>query len=81
MECRLECGVCCIYISISSPIPGMPSGKPAGVKCVQLLDDFKCAIFDSKQRPEVCSRFKPELIFCGNTAEEAKKTAEWLMEK
>jgi len=59
----------------------MPSGKPAGVRCLQLLDDFRCAIFDNPGRPEVCSGFKPDLLFCGNTAEEAKKTAEWLMEK
>lgn len=81
MQCRSGCGVCCIYISISSPIPGMPYGKPAGVRCVQLMDDFRCAIFDDISRPEVCKGFKPELLFCGNTAEEAKNIAEWLMEK
>jgi uncharacterized protein len=81
MECRQGCGVCCIYISISSPIPGMLSGKPAGVRCVQLLDDFKCAIFNDPERPAVCSGFKPDVLFCGNSAEEAKQTAEWLMEK
>ena len=36
MECRIGCGACCIAPSISSPIPGMPDGKPAGVRCVQL---------------------------------------------
>ena len=59
----------------------MLSGKPAGVRCVQLMDDFKCAIFDDPQRPDVCSGFKPDQLFCGNTAEEAKKTANWLMNK
>ncbi|MBF7801077.1 YkgJ family cysteine cluster protein, partial [Klebsiella pneumoniae] len=29
MECRTDCGACCIAPSISSPIPGMPQGKPA----------------------------------------------------
>ncbi|MBV6674737.1 YkgJ family cysteine cluster protein, partial [Klebsiella pneumoniae] len=24
MECRTDCGACCIAPSISSPIPGMP---------------------------------------------------------
>lgn len=81
MECRPGCGVCCIYISISSPIPGMPSGKPAGVRCIQLLDDFTCGIFNDPSRPDVCSGFKPDIEFCGNSAEEAKKTAEWLMGK
>ena len=30
MNCREGCGACCIAPSISSPIPGMPHGKPAG---------------------------------------------------
>jgi hypothetical protein len=59
----------------------MPSGKPAGVRCVQLLDNYRCAIFGDSSRPEVCKGFKPDLLFCGNTTEDAKKTAEWLMEK
>jgi len=59
----------------------MLSGKPAGIRCVQLTDDFRCAIFNDPQRPLVCSGFKPEQIFCGNSAEEAKKTALWMMEK
>lgn len=58
----------------------MLSGKPAGTRCVQLTDDFKCAIFSDPQRPLVCSGFKPELIFCGNSAEEAKNTALWMEE-
>lgn len=81
MECRPGCGVCCIHISISSPIPGMPSGKSAEIRCVQLLDDLTCAIFDDPSRPEVCSGFKADILFCGNSAEEARKTAQWLMEK
>ncbi|MGI5837047.1 MAG: YkgJ family cysteine cluster protein, partial [Chloroflexota bacterium] len=24
MKCRIGCGACCIAISISSPVPGMP---------------------------------------------------------
>ncbi|NBX68342.1 MAG: YkgJ family cysteine cluster protein, partial [Proteobacteria bacterium] len=36
MECRIGCGACCIAPSISSPLPGMPHGKPAGVRCVNL---------------------------------------------
>ena len=27
MECRPGCGACCVAISISSPIPGMPGGN------------------------------------------------------
>jgi len=71
MECREGCAACCIYLSISSPIPGMPDGKPAGVRCIHLTDDLKCKIFDSPSRPKVCAGFKPEKLFCGETAEEA----------
>ena len=28
--CRPGCGACCIAPSITSPIPGMPDGKPVG---------------------------------------------------
>lgn len=73
MECRTECGACCIVPSISSPIPGMPDGKPAGVKCIHLTDDMKCAIFESPDRPKVCEMFKPESEFCGYSREEAMK--------
>lgn len=59
----------------------MPSGKPAGVRCVQLLDDLTCAIFNDSTRPAVCGGFKADPLFCGDTVEEAKKTAEWLMGK
>ena len=31
MPCRDGCGACCIAPSITSPIPGMPHGKPAGM--------------------------------------------------
>ena len=81
MECRSGCGVCCIHISISSPIPGMPNGKPAGIRCVQLTDDLKCAIFTHPSRPKVCDGFKADILFCGNSVEEAQKTAKWLMDR
>ena len=63
--CRAGCGACCIALSISSPIPGMPQGKPAGVRCVQLDDDYRCRIFGSPERPEVCGRLRPEPDMCG----------------
>ena len=71
MECRLNCAACCIYPSISSPIPGMPKGKPAGGRCAQLADDLSCKIFNSPERPKVCGDFKAEKIICGNSAQEA----------
>jgi uncharacterized protein len=71
MECRKDCGACCIAVSISSPIPGMPGGKPAGVRCIHLLDNNRCAIYNTPDKPKVCSDFKAELEFCGNSREEA----------
>jgi hypothetical protein len=64
-ECRPDCGACCIAPSISSPIPGMPNGKPAGVRCVQLGEDLRCAIFGRPERPACCSGLQPQLEMCG----------------
>lgn len=51
----------------------MPNGKPAGVRCVQLDDQFRCKIFNSPERPKVCSGFQAERIICGDNALEAKQ--------
>ena len=67
----MNCGACCIAVSISSPIPGMPEGKPAGVRCIHLLEDYRCALYNSSERPKVCSDFKAEPEFCGKDREEA----------
>jgi hypothetical protein len=58
-------------LSISSPIPGMPNGKPAGVRCVQLTADHRCAIFGRPARPRVCTRLRPEPSMCGTSNAEA----------
>lgn len=71
MDCRSGCGACCIAPSISSPIPGMPQGKPAGVPCVQLLPDFRCALFGRPERPQVCASLRPSEGMCGTHREEA----------
>ena len=71
MECRIGCGACCIAPSISSPIPGMPGGKPAGVRCVQLTADNRCALFGKPERPAVCSGLRPSAEMCGQNAQEA----------
>ncbi|KIL39855.1 hypothetical protein SD70_17490 [Gordoniibacillus kamchatkensis] len=71
MECRVGCAACCIVISISSPIPGMPQGKPAGVRCVQLADDNRCRLFGMPERPAVCASLKPAEEMCGHSNEEA----------
>lgn len=69
--CRPGCGACCTAPSISSPIPGMPDGKPAGVRCVQLRDDESCAIFGDPRRPAVCTGLKPGPEMCGDSREQA----------
>lgn len=71
MECRPGCGACCIALSISSFIPGMPGGKPAGVRCIHLDDENRCRLFNDPSRPEVCNLFKPEPEFCGSNRDEA----------
>ncbi|MXY53011.1 MAG: YkgJ family cysteine cluster protein [Gammaproteobacteria bacterium] len=71
MQCRPGCGACCIAPSISSPIPGMPNGKPAGVRCVQLTQDNRCRLFGLPSRPTVCRDFAPEVAVCGTDFEEA----------
>ncbi|MGS0744183.1 YkgJ family cysteine cluster protein [Glaciimonas sp. GG7] len=65
LSCRLGCGACCIAPSISSAIPGMPDGKPAGVRCIQLDDGNKCLIFGSPARPSVCGSLQPSAEMCG----------------
>ena len=69
--CRPGCGACCIGPSISSPIPGMPDGKPAFVRCIHLTEDLLCGIFHDPARPKVCDGFKFDPLICGKNAEEA----------
>jgi uncharacterized protein len=71
MECRIGCAACCIVVSISSPIPGMPEGKPAGVRCAQLTEDNKCKLFGKPERPAVCSGLKASEEMCGGSNEDA----------
>jgi len=71
MDCRANCAACCIAPSISSPIPGMAGGKPAGVRCIQLSDDGRCRLFGLPERPEVCLSLKPSAEMCGESSEQA----------
>lgn len=71
MECQLGCGACCIAPSISSSIPGMPGGKLAGVRCIQLSDDNRCLLWQTSLRPAVCSSFAPSSETCGANREHA----------
>lgn len=78
MNCRLGCGACCIAPSITSPIPGMPEGKPAGVRCIQLSEDNLCKIFGSSDRPSLCDAFKATEDVCGKSNTEALQLISWL---
>ncbi|WP_168393253.1 YkgJ family cysteine cluster protein [Erwinia amylovora] len=71
MECRAACGACFTAPSISSPIPGMPHGKPANTPCVQLDAQLRCMIFGSALRPKVCVRLQPHQEMCGRSREQA----------
>lgn len=49
----------------------MPHGKPAGIPCVQLLPDYRCALFGRPERPAVCASLRPTESMCGSRREEA----------
>ncbi len=69
--CRTGCGACCIAPSIASPIPGMPYGKAAGQRCVQLADDLRCRLFGLPERPTFCVGLKPSPEMCGDSRDSA----------
>ncbi|HEX7510964.1 MAG TPA: YkgJ family cysteine cluster protein [Chitinivibrionales bacterium] len=71
MNCRPECGACCRALSISSAIPGMPNGKPAGIPCVHLTARMECNIFESPHRPRVCESLRPSEEMCGKSRDDA----------
>lgn len=64
MDCRSDCGACCIAPSISSPIPGMPDGKPANTRCLHLDQQLRCELFDSPLRPKVCASLQASREMC-----------------
>jgi hypothetical protein len=49
----------------------MPGGKPAGVRCLHLTTDLRCAIYDDPGRPAVCASFPAVADHCGSSREEA----------
>lgn len=78
MQCRAGCGACCIAPSISSPLPGMPAGKPAGVRCLHLDENHLCGLFGRPERPAVCGQFGADPEICGDSREQALALiAEW----
>lgn len=81
MECREKCGACCIAPSISSAIPGMPGGKPAGIRCIQLTEQNGCKLFGKPDRPKVCGSLRPSKDMCGLSREDAVKYLDLLEEQ
>ena len=77
MNCREGCGACCIAPSISSPLPGMPQGKPAGVRCLHLSVEQLCLLFGQPERPAVCSDFKADIEVCGTDQTDAIRLIGW----
>ena len=69
--CRSGCAACCIAPSITSPIPGMPDGKPAGVACIQLDEAMSCRIFGKPERPAFCGGLQASREMCGDNREQA----------
>lgn len=78
MQCRAGCGACCIAPSITSPIPGLPDGKPAGQRCVHLNDEFLCELFGREERPLVCELFQASPSLCGENRDQALTQLAWL---
>ena len=71
MDCRPGCGACCVAPSITTPLPGMPLGKPAGQACIHLSRDFRCALFGRSNRPDFCGGLQPAPEMCGRDREAA----------
>lgn len=49
----------------------MKWGKPAGIPCVQLLPDMRCALFGKPERPTFCASLRPSESMCLGSREEA----------
>lgn len=65
MQCRPGCGACCIAPSITTPMPNMPAGKPAGARCANLSEDQRCILFGQPQRPGFCAGLQASAEMCG----------------
>jgi uncharacterized protein len=56
----------------------MPMGKPAGVRCVQLDDEYRCRLFGLPERPAVCRSLQPSPSLCADSAASALQALERL---
>jgi hypothetical protein len=59
----------------------MSTGKPAGLRCVQLTADNRCALFGKVERPAVCLGLKARRDMCGRSAAEALARLELMEEQ
>jgi len=72
MPCK-KCGACCIAPSITTPMPNMPTGKPAGARCVNLSDENLCMLYGRPERPAFCAGWKPSPEVCAESFAQAMK--------
>lgn len=49
----------------------MPSGKPAGVRCLHLDEAMRCRLFGLPERPAFCGGLQPSVEMCGETRSHA----------
>lgn len=80
MQCRPNCGACCIVPSISSKTALLPEGKPAFTPCIHLDEAFRCQIFNHPDRPQVCASLMPSVEMCGESRGDAMAYLTWLEE-
>lgn len=62
-------------------MPGLPEGKPAGVRCPHLDDALRCRLWGDPRRPAVCDSLRPAPDLCGTNRDEAMHLLtrlEWL---
>ena len=80
MQCRPNCGACCIVPSISTKTSLLPEGKLAHTPCIHLDEVYRCKIFNHTDRPQVCASLKPTIEMCGTSRVEAMAYLTWLEE-
>jgi len=79
IQCRKGCGACCIFISISSPLPNHPYGKKSSETCTNLdLENMTCTLWNTPDFPDICRRFQAVKWICGDNFMEAAKNIQEL---
>jgi len=49
----------------------MPDGKPAGIPCINLDENFRCRIHGDPDYPAVCAALRPDSEMCGSDRQDA----------